>query len=88
MELYEYRLSKFSKGKADRLFIKDVLLLFRPSIIRPAEGFERLNNYGMFKNYLKVAFRNLSKNRSYVLINTLGMGIALACCITAYLLVA
>ncbi len=28
------------------------------------------------------------KNKSYVLINTLGMGIALTCCMTAYLLVA
>ncbi|MEM8940430.1 MAG: ABC transporter permease, partial [Bacteroidota bacterium] len=61
---------------------------FRPSIIRPAEGFERLNHYGMFKNYFKVALRNLSKNKSYVFTNTLGMGIALACCMTAYLLLA
>lgn len=88
MELYEDRVEKVGKKKADRQFIGDVLLLFRPSIIRPTEGFQKLNNYGMFKNYFKVAFRNLTKNKSYVLINTLGMGIALACCITAYLLVA
>ena len=42
----------------------------------------------MIKNYLFVAIRNLQKNLSYVLINTFGLGIALACCITAYLLVA
>ena len=88
IEIYDDRVERVGKTKADRLFVKDVLLLFRPSIIRPAEGFERLNHYGMFKNYFKVALRNLSKNKSYVLINTLGMGIALACCITAYLLLA
>lgn len=88
MELYDARLSRYDRKKADRLFIKDVLLLFRPNIIRPTEGFKKLNNYGMLKNYFKVAFRNLTKNKSYLLINTLGMGIALACCITAYLLVA
>lgn len=39
----------------------------------------------MFKNYLKVTFRNLMKNRLFVFINVMGMGIALACCIVAYL---
>jgi ABC-type antimicrobial peptide transport system permease subunit len=42
----------------------------------------------MLKNYFKVAIRHLLSNKSYVLLNTLGMGIALTCCITAYLLVA
>jgi putative ABC transport system permease protein len=42
----------------------------------------------MFKNYLLIALRNLLKNKSYVIINTLGLGLALACCITAYLLLA
>lgn len=42
----------------------------------------------MLKNYLTVAFRALRKNKVYVLINTLGMGIAMACCMTAYLLIA
>lgn len=42
----------------------------------------------MIKNYLLVAFRTLLRNKSYVAINTLGLGISLACCITAYLLLA
>ena len=36
----------------------------------------------MIKNYVKVAIRNLIRNKTYVLINTLGMGIAIACCMT------
>ncbi len=39
----------------------------------------------MFKNYLKVTFRNLMKNRLFVFINVMGLGIALACCIVAFL---
>ena len=42
----------------------------------------------MVKNFFKVALRNLLRNRSYVIINTLGLGISLACCITAYLVIA
>lgn len=39
----------------------------------------------MFKNFLKVAIRNLSKNKVYVGINIVGLGLALACCIVAYM---
>lgn len=42
----------------------------------------------MFFNYLRVALRNLRRNGRYVIINTLGMGISIACCITAYFLLA
>ena len=42
----------------------------------------------MVKNYLKIAVRNLLKNKSYLVINSLGMGIAIACCLSAYLLIA
>src|SRR5688572_23413817 len=42
----------------------------------------------MLSSYIKVAFRHLLKNKFYLLINTLGMGIAIACAMTAYLLVA
>jgi putative ABC transport system permease protein len=42
----------------------------------------------MLKNYLLVALRSLKKNKSYIIINTFGLGIALACCVTAYLMLA
>ena len=42
----------------------------------------------MIRNYLIVAVRNLWKNKVYVIINMLGLGIAMACCMTAYLLIA
>ncbi len=39
----------------------------------------------MLRNYFKIAFRSLLKNKSYVIINTLGMGTAISTCIIAYL---
>jgi putative ABC transport system permease protein len=42
----------------------------------------------MLFNFLAVAVRQLLKNKIYLLINMLGMGIAIACAMTAYLLVA
>ncbi|WP_020404045.1 ABC transporter permease [Gracilimonas tropica] len=35
----------------------------------------------MLRNYLKIAFRHLAKNKSYTFINTLGLGVGLAACI-------
>jgi len=39
----------------------------------------------MLKNFLKVAIRNLAKNKVYVAINIAGLSLALACCIVAYI---
>ena len=39
----------------------------------------------MWRNYFKIAFRSLWKSKSFVFINVLGMGVAIACCIVAYL---
>jgi putative ABC transport system permease protein len=38
----------------------------------------------MIKNYLLITFRSLKKNKLFILINVFGMGIAIACCIVAY----
>ena len=39
----------------------------------------------MFKNYFKVAYRNLLHNKLYAIVNIFGMGVAIAFCIVAYL---
>ncbi|MEQ8626487.1 FtsX-like permease family protein [Ekhidna sp.] len=39
----------------------------------------------MLKNFFKITFRNYRKNKSYVFINMLGLGLSLACCIVGYL---
>ncbi len=39
----------------------------------------------MFKNFFKITFRNFRKNKSYVFINLIGLGLSLACCIVGYL---
>lgn len=39
----------------------------------------------MIKNYLLITIRNLLKNKLFIFINVFGMGVAIACCIVAYL---
>src|SRR5579859_1484162 len=73
IEVYQQRLKKVGKRKADIKFIIDVLLLFRSSIIRPIEGYRNLNNYGMIKSYFKIGWRNLLRYRSFTVINFAGL---------------
>ena len=77
MELYQERKAKGGKLKADFRFIVDVLLLFRPSILRPTEGYKNLNNYDMFTSYFKIGWRNLLRNKGYSMINIGGLALGM-----------
>jgi putative ABC transport system permease protein len=81
MELYQERKVESGKLKADFKFVRDVLLLFRPSIIKPIEGYKNLNNYGMLKNYFKIGWRSLSKQKMYSSIKIGGFALGIAACI-------
>ncbi len=81
IELYEERVKEKGKRTADIKFLGDVLFLFRPSIIRPAEGHEQLNSYGMYKSYFKIGWRNLLKNKGLFAINISGLAIGIATCL-------
>ena len=78
MELYNERLKEQGKRQADVKFFIDVLLLFRPGIIRPAEGNKNVNQYGMYKSYFKIGWRNLLKNKGYSFINIGGLATGMA----------
>ncbi|UII33128.1 ABC transporter permease [Fulvivirga ulvae] len=68
-------------------FTKDVARLFRPGIIRPLSGSDQLNQYGMFKNYIKVGVRNILRQKAFSVINIAGLAIGIACCLLILLYV-
>ncbi|MEB2778697.1 ABC transporter permease [Algoriphagus sp. D3-2-R+10] len=87
MEVYQRRLKESGKRKADWKFIIDVLLLFRPGIIRPIKPIQNLNTSGMFKSYFKIASRVIIRNKMYSAIHVFGLtiGIAFALLITVFI---
>ena len=85
MELYEERVKELGKKKADRKFIKDVILLFRKGIIRPADGTQKLNYYGMLKHNILISIRSFRRFKSTFLINLLGLSSGLAATMLIYL---
>lgn len=87
MEVYNERLRESGKWKADRKFITDVLLLFRPGIIRPVQRHNNLNQLDMYKNYFKIALRNLWSNKSFSFINIFGLATGMTSCVLIMLYV-
>lgn len=85
MELYEERVKELGKKKADMKFIRDVLMLFRKDIIKPADGTYKLNTYGMFKHNLLISIRSFRRFKSTFLINLLGLSSGLAATMLIYL---
>ena len=79
MELYEERIRESGKIRADTRFILDVLLLCRPSIIRPLKSQTNLITYGMYKNHFKAGLRNIVKQKVFFLINATGLSAGLTC---------
>src|SRR6267154_4109777 len=74
LEDYGVRIKKSGKRKADIRFIVDVLLLFRPGIIKPVHksGYQ-INTYDMFRHNLLIAFRNFLRYKSSFFINLIGL---------------
>ncbi|HEX6889900.1 MAG TPA: FtsX-like permease family protein [Chryseolinea sp.] len=73
IEIYNQRLARIGKRKANIKFAIDVLLLFRPGIIRPRKISQNVNHFGMYKSYFKIGWRTLLRTKGYSAINIGGL---------------
>ncbi len=79
-EIYERRLEQYGPRRAKWSYVVDAIGFLRPFSWKKREG-SSLNHLNMYRNYLKVAQRNLIKNKGYTLINIIGLMISFACCL-------
>ncbi|UFH53064.1 ABC transporter permease [Spirosoma sp. KNUC1025] len=78
-ELYRQRVQTLGLRRAKWRYVRDVVSLLRPSLMkREPNQFPTPAFTTMFRNYVKIAFRNLAKNRVYSFINIGGLAAGMA----------
>jgi putative ABC transport system permease protein len=79
-ELFQQRVELVGLRKARWRYVRDVVSLLRPSLIKRQDGrvFPKPAPTTMLRNYFKIAFRNLVKNRVYSFINIFGLASGMA----------
>lgn len=81
LELYDRRCNEIGKRKADWFFIWNVISFFQPFAFKRKSNTQPLNNLVMFRNYSKIAWRNLFKHKMYSTIKIGGFAIGIAACV-------
>jgi len=82
-EIYEEK----GKQSANFFFTIQVLLLFRPGIIKGLYVSDLIINKSMLFNYLKTTWRNVLKYKTFSAINALSLTLGLAACMVIFLFI-
>ncbi len=83
-ERFESKLEEKGLRSANWGLIIDIIRLFRPGIIKSFAVEYKSNNYYMFRNHLKVAYRNLTRDKAFSTLNILGLTIGITASILIF----
>lgn len=88
-DLYEYHdeILEHPAWKRNLLYWFHTVNFLKPWALKSFSGGQKLNNYGMLKNYFKITWRSLLRQRLYSSINIGGLAIGLTCFILIFLYV-
>lgn len=86
-ELYFRRRARLGKRKADLLFICNILLFLRPFALKRRPSLFRINHSAMLQNYIKIAWRTMSRQKMYTGITIGGFALGLATCLVIFLFI-
>ena len=90
-ELYAYWCDRAGKTQATLRYVLNVVSVVPPFVRRRQQKQEyyqpSLFSFDMLRNYLKIAWRNLLRNKAFSAINIVGLAIGLACCLLISLFV-
>lgn len=86
-ELFFENAERLSYANARRIYTWEMVKLLRPILLKSIKRTSTFNRYAMFKNYFKIAWRNLIKKKAYSAINIFGLGLGIACCFLIFLFV-
>ncbi|MFY0652865.1 MAG: ABC transporter permease [Cyclobacteriaceae bacterium] len=83
-ELFQERVTRLGKTKAQFLYIFDVFGLMRPFLLK-RDGNYFFSTFSVMQNYFKISYRNFFRQKVYSSINVAGLAVGLACFILIFL---
>ena len=87
-ELFFWRVEEKGVQGAKRAFAWDIIRLFRwKNIKRKSSQTTQFNNIAMFKNYFKIGWRNILRQKMPSVINITGLSCAIGCCLVAFMFI-
>ncbi|RYC69181.1 ABC transporter permease [Spirosoma sordidisoli] len=75
-ELFQQRVQAVGLSQARWRYVRDVLSLLRPSLLK-RDKYPRPTTTTMIRNYFKIAWRNLAKNKAFSVINIGGLSVGM-----------
>ena len=88
-ESFEDKLSEFGLQKARWFYIREVLGMLKPGIIRPLfPDTTFFIHTSMIKNYLKVAFRQIGRHKLFSGLNIIGLASSMTVCLLIIMILA
>ena len=79
-ELFQQRVRLFGERTARWRYVKDVLSLLRPSLMkREYIKYPQPTNTTMIQNYVKIAWRTITRSKGFSGINIAGLALGMAC---------
>lgn len=83
-EIFRDNVEQLSYKQARRIYVNEMLKLFRPVLIRHVGNIRSLNQFSMLKNYFRVSIRGLMRNPMNSFINIFGLAMAVGICVMGY----
>ncbi len=82
-DLEEIHNKRKKRGRivADLMYLKEVISLMRPSVVKPFRFTFFNSSLGIVRNYIVIAIRQMLRNKVHAAINISGLAIGLACCL-------
>lgn len=84
-ELHQHRVGKYGKTRANFFYWIDAMSVFTNRAISYKNESTTIHSMGLLTNYIKVAGRNLLRQKTHTAINMMGLSIGLAFSLLIYL---
>ena len=84
-ELFQRRVETEGLWKAKAFYCLNVLMFLHPDYVKRREQHYSITHTAMFKNYFKISFRNIIRNKAFSAINIVGLALGMSCFLFIFL---